>query len=1092
MARRPLVRDVTRMHVSTAAFQNPIFVDNNPLKGLLGFAPGINPAVLRATDAIVHDVSNAARSISDEYGMINRGEKTMYTADDFSGAVPVYAGTAEKDFYVPREFEENLRTVMGHVSDKWDSNLLTPSVGGIGLNPQYTHEKLVGRNKIYRSQAAMRKAMQEILRRGGMAESAATAKNPYRLTEWLPMSETDYNAAMAAGTLSQATSRLFKGATPDADRMSRIAAANERRKAAERKQIEQQRDTERKQKEQQRINDAAAKAQKRKQQREGRMYANSVWNQFKQQERAEAVKKRQQERQRRLDEKESEKEAERVKYRALVALTTGVTLIIALLRRITQAISDIAVAGNQTKMPENAATDMLSLEAPLVDSISDWIFRALDPLNLISPIIKSAFDKMEQIYEEKMTSVYTGIDMDALRRYNTIDMAHGLGSGTFAGGVISLGQYFSDPRNLDKINLEGVAPVLGGAGFLDDLIGISKTGTTADKARIAEKVIDAYFSNYLQGLNALNQSDADSSRRMTSLVENLKDFSPELAVILRQMINDYLPGSVYAGSFKDYESWAFASRAVGAYDAGVGRIPEENINVAQQIQQTRQDLEALLQNVFDEQILLTYQELLTQILSWVQRVAYKFMSPEQQASINAQNLAKLEEHTDAVQARYDSTWSKVSGYFPGETEESFIKKYFTGQGDSMTTGLNLNNMLVTGALSTDAFMAVTDFLVAARDQQALESELSSAQPVYTASRWTDDYRKMILNLVRKNWVTYGVGASNRNARNNTKVTMGSLGVNNYYGYVEGSGEWRSTLLPSGVVSAYEQLSTTGTLEDAIAAGLKVAPENYDSARWLFGYQTDYIDEFVQAGKEIFKNRRFNGHSFEQLSGYMSGNDITQKGLVVLQGMMGKLLPEQVEALKALALTRLYQGQGKIISPTVSAAYQDAVRQALARFSDQLAKGETELSFGTGTVPETAAAGVTSATDFSTADADAAMRNRAVAERQRKNLAGFLYRDYSFDKDNAELKAELGELFNYVAQALIDKGLNVNELSYQTTSGTRGFKKGSVGVEFVFKTEKGSVHSFDVTDAFDKAFEGNSIVTEYSILTDNAGAVTKLK
>ena len=1076
MARRPMVRDVTRMRISTAAFQNPIFKENDPSKGLDGFAPGINPAVLRATDAIVHDVSNAARSISDEYGIINRGEKTMYTADDFSGVSPVYAGTAEKDFYVPREFEENLRTVMGHVSSKWDSNVLTPSVGDVGLNPQYYHEKLVGRTRIYKSQAAMRKAAQEILRRGGMTESAATAKNPYRLTEWLPMSEADYDAAVAAGTLSQATSRLFRGTTPEADRITR----NDRARERQRQQEEAAREAQRRADEQRRINERATRAERQRQKREGRMYANNVWNQFKEQERAEALQKKRQERQRRLTEKKEAEEAKRRRHTALTALTGGVALIVALLRRISQAISDIAAAGTQTRLPENGATDMLGLSTPIADSIRDWILRVLDPLGLISPMIQAAFDKVEEVYREKLVSNYTGIDMDVLRRYNTIDMAHGLGSGTFAGGVVSLGQYFSDVRNLSKIDLESIAPLLGDAGLLDDLINLSSTGSTADKARMAEQVLDAYFKSYLAGRNALNQEDADISRRMISLVENLKGFSPELAVILRQMINDYMPGSIYAGTFSDYEGWAFASRAVGAYDAGVGRVPEAYYNVAEQIQQSKNDIEAVLQNVFDEQILLTYQELLTQILSWVQRVAYKFMTPEQQAAINEQNLARLSEHEDLIRSRYQSSWSSLSGFFPGESQESFIKKYFTGHGDTLTTGMTLNQMLATGMLGNDAYMAITDFLVAARDLQALEAEMSSASPVYTASRWTDDYRKMILDLVRRNWITYGVGASNRNVRNNTKVPMGSLGATNYYGYTPGSSEWQSVMLPEGVVSAYESLATTGTLEAAIARGLGMSEAEYNEtygARWLFGNQTDYIDAFVRAGADVFGDRLFGQTSFNTLLGYRSQNDITQQGLAVLKRMLTLMTPEQIMSLKATALARLYNNQSSdIFDPSLNEDYQNAVAQALALYAAQVMAGEATLGGEYAVLPDTPAAGVTSAVDASKRDTtrERYQRNNAINRLAKIMMDSSVLTGYQAAAGTADTAETM---YKALAGAVLDK------LGVDNMSGDISFSQKQRGGEMRFIVvveDKGTRSEMDLTDDFNRVMSGYSTSTEMRV------------
>lgn len=933
MARRPLVRDVTRMHVSTAAFQK-----YDKEQG--GFLPGINPAALRATDAMMHDVSNATRSISDEYGMINRGEKTMYTADDFSGATPVYAGTAEKDFYVPREFEENLRTVMEHVSDKWDSNPLTPSVGSVGLNPQYTHEKLVGRTKIYRSQAAMRKAMQEILRRGGMAESAATAKNPYRLTEWLPMSETDYNAAMAAGTLSRATSRLFKGATPDADRMSRIAATNERRREAERKQIEQQRETERKQKEQQRINDAAARAQKRKQQREGRMYANSVWNQFKQQERAEAIKKRQQERKRRLDDAEDKKEAERIKHRSLAVLTAGVSLIVALLRRISQSISEIVSAGTVTIPKATVAIEGVDLGAPLANALMHQLVGIIDPLNIVTPLVDAAVAKVGELYQNRMTSFYSGIPEDKQRWYNMIDQAHGLESGTFVAGVIGLGQRFANITDLDAEydTVAKLAPVLGSA-LTQDLINMAVPGSGVKPAEVAEKMLNAYFLNYQKGLDALNQAESDPSKRYRSLTESLAKLSPELASILRQMITDSMPGSLYAG-FTDYEGWAFAARSAKLYEQGVLREPSDATSAAAyQWQQSWNDLNATLQKLFDERILKDMLGVLQGLLYSVTALMAKFvMDPSQQFAYYSANRGALTGEQARVSARYDDAVAamKKAFYFNDEELEAFKNKSVKGSGKNMQLQLDAS-----GGYTQAQLDALSVWATALKQQQMLEEELRSDTPIYISSMWSDE---------TFSWSTEGTKFGVASAIRPVQQTSRNIGT---YSSADLTREGLAKLMPEAVVSRYEDYYMS--LEEALASGIAAADAGEYSLAYKYNpdMQVDYMDAFVRAGLALEQQYGTDiaaGVSFENLSKgtFISGNDITRTGMVSLQGKVKWLAennPALLERIKALALTNLYEGTGGIKDSELRNTYQDRLSWILAGWQGDVAMGkESPLAF----------------------------------------------------------------------------------------------------------------------------------------------------
>lgn len=1054
MARRPLVRDVTRMHVSTAAFQR-----YDKEQG--GFLPGINPAALRATDAMLHDVSNAARSISDEYGMINRGEKTMYTADDFSGTTPVYAGTAEKDFYVPREFEENLRTVMEHVSDKWDSNPLTPSVGSVGLNPQYTHEKLVGRTKIYRSQAAMRKAMQEILRRGGMTESAATAKNPYRITEWLPMPETDYNAAMAAGTLSRATSQLFKGATPDADRMSRIVAANTRKKEAERRQIEQQRETERKQKEQQRINDAAARAQKRRQQREGRMYANTVWNQFKQQERADAIKKRQQERQRRLDDAEDKKESERIKHRALVVLTAGVSLIVALLRRISQSISEIVSAGTVTIPKATAAIEGVDLGAPLANALMQQLVGIIDPFNIVSPIVNAAVEKVGELYKNRMTSFYSGIPEDKQRWYNMIDQAHGLESGTFVAGVISLGQKFANVTDLESEYdaISKLAPVLG-TELTQDLVRLAVPGSGVVPAELAEKMLNAYFLNYQKGLDALNQAESDPSKRYRSLTENLANLSPELAAVLRQMLTDSMPGSLYAG-FTDYEGWAFASRSAKLYEQGVLREPSgATSTAAYQWQQSWNDLSATLQKLFDERILKDMLGVLQSLLYNVTALMAKFvMDPSQQFAYYSANRAALTGEQARVDARYSDAelaMKKAFGFNDAQLA-AFRQKSIKGTGKDMQLQVDSS-----GGYTQAQLDALSTWATALKQQQMLEEEIKSKTPIYISSLWSDETFAWTVEG------TKGGVASTIKPAQQTSRNIGS------YSSADLSREGLARLMPEEVVRRYEEYYMS--LENALARGIAAADAGGYTSDYRYNpaMQVDYMDAFVRAGLALEKEYGTDiagGVSFENLSkgNFISGNDITRAGMISLQGKVNWLTqnnPALLERIKALALTNLYEGTGGIRDIGLRDKYQDMISWILAGWQGDVARGNASPLAYSGDLPR----------EFSPAYVEA-MAAREEYKKTQQGLFALMLQSGAFGTiPKAQDELDLyKDVLMQVAGNLADLGYSVPSAGVFGHEGL-GFKQDTRNGEMRFILEvrsKDGTEEHDITDLYNMALAGNN-------------------
>lgn len=1125
-----------RMTVSTAAFRD--FIKDNE-GGVAGFKSGMNPAAMRATDAMMHDISNAVRAISSDFDSINRGPKVVSTSDDFSNPLsPVYRGASTKNFYAPAVNTQSLKDVMQHVNDKWNSNKATPSVGNVGFAPKFTEVVFVPFDRNFETFAAQRRAQQEIAARDGMVDKnlLKTARTPYATREYLPMSLADYERHVREGTLETAVASMFEGATPEADRLNTIALqkAAEKRRAAEEKQRQKEteqsykehereqaqidkmwaeRDAERKKEDDARKKEAekarqaqrkhAADAQKqyekeltaesRESARTGariyadwkkenenlsKLYADQVWSSFaadeKEKEKEQARQARREEvqarsaaRKKELEEKREAAESERMKHRVLTVLASGVTLIISLLRRISQSISEIASAGTITVPKATVAIEGVDLSAPLANALLEQLEK-LDIFGLVSPLINAAVAKVGEIYNNRMTSLYSGIPEDKQRWYNMIDQAHGLESGTFVAGVVGLGQRFANVTDIEgEIDtVTRLAPALG-TKLTQDLVRMATANSGVVPAELAERILNAYFSNYQSGLDALNQAESDPSKRYRSLTENLANLSSELSAILRQMIADSMPGSNYAG-FSDYEGWAFASRSAQLYSQGIiGEPSAATTNAAYQWQQSWNDFNATLQKLFDERILKDMLNVLQSLLYTVTAIMAKYiMNESQQMQFYSANRAALEAERGRVDARYSAAELAVKKAFGWDDEdlEAFRKASVKGRGKDMYLALSSRSY------TQDQLDALGTWAQALKWQQSLEDEIRSETPIYISSLWSDETFA---------WAAEGTRAGIASTIGPSRLpsTPSSARPSLDLGYV-------SSLMPEGAVSYYENYYMS--LEKALAKGIAAADAGAYDSDYRFNKlnQVDYMDAFINAGVkllgELDNDPSFvGGVSFGTLRGgqFRSGNDITRAGMVSLQGKIDWLArnnPELLERIKAQALTDLYRQEGGIKWGPTSREYSDMVAWALAAWRQDVAAGKVPAETFTGSWPA----------EFNPDLAG------IVAERKKASagLAAKMLQSGVFGAPpggSAERDAYFSALKSFADELVGNLGISSGEIYGWSGVDGAGFsqqqRNGEMRIILDVKTDSGR-EEYDITDDFNRVMSGYNTSSEMRIST----------
>ena len=261
---------------------------------------------------------------------------------------------------------------------------------------------------------------------------------------------------------------------------------------------------------------------------------------------------------------------------------------------------------------------------------------------------------------------------EQLREKEILDISKNLPKDTHKGAYQDIQTNFGDITHLNQEALGTLGRVMGSG--INDMV---MSGMGADNPQgIAESILDSFFQQFLSGKNSLNEYvGQDTARR--ELVTVLKKISPNLAVILSKMMDDWTSGR-HEKSFTNYKGWTETSSyrnlpAPSPYD----------LRGASEAEKTIGDIKGLLASIKD-----TY---LAQILNWMRPLLQRIASlrlgmsyaeaekdKEKAKKNNLEQINYLEKQkaeldpekvkrrADALKKLRDTDWLKERGYITGK------------------------------------------------------------------------------------------------------------------------------------------------------------------------------------------------------------------------------------------------------------------------------------------------------------------------------------------------------------------------------------------------------------------------------------------